>query len=51
MGKESGNWNDQHKMTDKVHHAMYRLDIGCILQHNVSLQHCLDPFARTIKTL
>ena len=39
MGTESGNGNGPRKMPDKDHHAICRLD----LQHNVSLQHCLDP--------
>ena len=44
---ESGNGNEPQKMPDKV--IMQYID--WILQHNVSLQHRLDPFAKTIETL
>ena len=47
MGTESKNGIDSRKMPDKGHHAW----IGWILQHDVSLQHCADPFAKMIEIL
>ena len=39
---ENGNGNNPWKMLDKGHHAIQYT--GWILKHDVSLQHCLDPF-------
>ena len=49
MGTESGNGNDLRKTPNIDHHAIGWID--WILQHNVSLCHCLNPFTSTIETL
>ena len=47
---ESRNRKNSQKMPEKVI-MQYTGWTGWILQHNDSLQHCLDPFTKTIETL